>query len=194
MSTSGGLRRGRSTLEAEKGFAHREHGIDDIVSPQPNDILVVCYGCNSELFYDVKKMANIAIHGLKKEGYKIIDGSFGTFNERDIPGHSGALIISESHFNWHTYFEFERRIDLFLNTCRGPDAGWMTIADIVESIRPAEVYARSASIDHSVRDYAFVFPRGPANDFISYIDVKVKKTATDFLRYCNKDQKQLSLR
>ncbi|MBW2996964.1 S-adenosylmethionine decarboxylase [Candidatus Woesearchaeota archaeon] len=192
MFAYGGMRRGRSTLETKKKHAADEHGIDNIVSPHPNDILVVCYGCNGELFHDVKTMAKIAIKGLKKEGYKIIAGSFATFNDRDIPGHSGALVISESHFNWHTYFEFERRIDLFLNTCRGPEAGWATIADVVNSIKPAEVYARSARIEPQVKGYDFVFPKGPADDFISYIDLKVQNTATDFLHYCN-EKKQLSL-
>ena len=192
MFTPGGLRRGRSTLETKKEHADHEHGIDNIVSPHPNDILVVCYGCNGELFHDVKKMANIAVKGLKKECYTIIDGSFGTFNKEGIPGHSGALVISESHFNWHTYFEFERRIDLFLNTCRGPGAGWVTIADVVNHIEPAEVYARSARIEPQVRGYDFVFPRGPTKDFLSSIDTKVQNTAKDFLRYCN-EKKQLSL-
>jgi S-adenosylmethionine/arginine decarboxylase-like enzyme len=55
--------------------------------------------------------------------------------------------VDEHDFlNYHTYAEFDRTVNFNLNTCRGPDAGWVTVDHIVRSVEPRVVLVDSRAV------------------------------------------------
>jgi len=82
-------------------------------------------------------------------------------------------------FNYHTYEEEDHTLDVNLNTCRGPDAGWLTMAHVVRAAEPEYLFVRSASVplrrgaipQHGRYDFVF---EGTLQEFLNKIVDKIE--------------------
>ncbi|MBW2972326.1 S-adenosylmethionine decarboxylase [Candidatus Woesearchaeota archaeon] len=112
-----------------------------------NSIQFVCYGVDPVWIHDNSRLMSLVRRALLEERYTIISEASHKFESDDGPtGYTGVFVISESDATFHTYEE-NSSIEITVNTCRGPNAGWVTVATLVEELEPQEgVYAVSTNV------------------------------------------------
>jgi S-adenosylmethionine/arginine decarboxylase-like enzyme len=116
---------------------------------------------------------------LLAERYEIVSEKVHPFENEKGTGYTGVIVIGESDATFHTYEE-RGSIETTVNTCRGPNAGWITVSTMVREIAPSDgVYAHIGivPIERAAREEAaasiMVLDCPTSGEFLHKIEDKV---------------------
>jgi len=97
-----------------------------------NEISCVMHGINAELLNDHKKLENILLRALKKDGFTILERVSHVFNPH---GYTLVVLLAESHASIHTYPEYSS-LYFSLYSCRGEGDGIKTYEVFKQMVKP----------------------------------------------------------
>ena len=151
-----------------------------ISRPEGNLIEVMLYGVEPVWIKDNSRLNDVIRKSLDEERYDICGELVVPYLGGEFPGYTGVFVISESALTYHTYLEHES-IELALDTCRGPDAGWVTMDYAIRQMMPKSVFVRGGitpiiknSVDSGM-DSSYAM-HSDTDDFLRGIEGFVKKS------------------